>query len=164
MAKTGIEFNVHASAKDFFFDRQKVINAISAENRKRLSKVGAYIRTRAQKDILRRRKRVSSPGQPPSVHSRDSFATLKNILFFLSADWETVVIGPRVVPSLRLKRSNRQTVPELMEKGGWSVIERGPRGRKTSYTGRYKPRPFMGPALDAEIRAGTIGNLWMRRS
>lgn len=159
-----IGFTVHASAKDFFFDRQKVIDAMTAENRKRLSKAGAYIRKRARTDILRRRKQPSRPGQPPSVHSRDSFATLKNILFYANQDWESVIIGPRAIPSLRLKRSNRTTVPELMEKGGWSVNERRIRGRTVSNVGRYQARPFMGPALDKEVRAGTIGNLWMRRS
>jgi hypothetical protein len=29
--------------------------------------------------------------------------------------------------------------------------------------GNYSPRPFMGPALDAEIAAGTIGNLFVSR-
>lgn len=187
MAKIASEFNIHASAKDLFFDRARVINAISAENHKRLSKAGAFIRQRARTAILRRRKRVSKPGEPPSVRSRDSFANLRNILFFLSKDWESVVIGPRVVPSARLKRSNRRTVPELLEKGGTSMVtktrltgggsssnegvwlygdrkgERWKDAEKLHYMARYQPRPFMGPALDAEIKAGSIGNLWVTR-
>ena len=180
MARYGMEFNVHASAKDFFFDRKKVIEAISAENHKRLSKAGAFIRQRARTDILRRRKRPSRPGQPPTVHSRDSFLNLRNILFFLSKDWETVVIGPRAIPSRALKNSNRRTVPELMEKGGWvktrfkmrgkvyvphywSIYDSLPEHEQIDIA-RYQARPFMGPALDKEIKAGTIGNLWTARS
>lgn len=187
MAKIAPEFNIHASAKDLFFDRARVINAISAENHKRLAKAGAFIRRRARTAILRRRKRTSRPGEPPSVYSRDTFATLRNILFFLSKDWESVVVGPRVVPSRRLRRSNRRTVPELLEKGGVSMVTKtlvsgggksglpeawvyGDRrsgklkGAETmQYMAQYEPRPFMGPALEAEIKAGTIGNLWITR-
>jgi hypothetical protein len=61
--------------KDFFFDRQSVIDRMTKANRRALSKVGAFIRRRARSS-LRRRKRRSQPGSPPSVHSRDSVAAV----------------------------------------------------------------------------------------
>lgn len=110
---------VEKSIKDRFFDRAAVQNMVHRKNLKVLSKAGAFVRRRARTK-LRRRKGVSPAGAPPSVHSQDSFATLKNILFGLHQDNESVVIGPRFVR--RLKRSSRSTVPELMEYGGTSVM------------------------------------------
>jgi hypothetical protein len=110
---------VEKSIKQRFFDRAAVQNAISRQNLKVLSKAGAFVRRRARTK-LRRRKGVSPAGTPPSVHSQDTFATLKNILFGLHRDHESVVIGPRFVR--KLKRSSRSTVPELMEYGGTSLV------------------------------------------
>src|SRR5574343_208374 len=114
--------SVSLEIKDMFFDRQKVIDEVSAENRRKLSKAGAFVRTRARSK-LRRRKKASAPGQPPSVHSRDSRATLKFILFGLSEDKQSVVIGPVGLPSMRLRDSSASTIPELMEQGGTSVVD-----------------------------------------
>jgi hypothetical protein len=174
-------FTLDASVKDLFFDRAKILNRERAANVRRLSKIGAYVRQRG-KSNLRRRKRVSRPGETPSVRSRDSFATLRNILFASDRTWESVVIGPRVVPGARLKRSNRQTVPQLLEQGGQSLVTFTKVGVSAeSPTGwlpgdrrsgnlkdapimqkvvNYEPRPFMGPALQAEVSAGTMANVF----
>ena len=82
-------FNMTMRAKQLFFDRRLVQNRMSKANRKALSKAGAFIRRRARSS-LRRRKRVSAPGQPPSVHSTDGVATLKNILFAYEPNLESV--------------------------------------------------------------------------
>lgn len=169
---------MRASCKDYFFDRALILGRMHRANVKRLSRIGAFVRQRG-KSILRRRKKVSSAGQPPSVHSRDSFTNLRNILFAANSDWESVVIGPRVVPSLLLKHSNRRTVPSLMELGGRSRITMtliagewipGDRakyrsaGAKQALTkeidANYAPRPFMGPALAAETAAGTLSGVF----
>ena len=168
-----------ARSKDFFFDRVLVMRSMHHANLKRLSKIGAYVRQRG-KSILRRRKKTSSPGQPPSVHSRDSFQNLKNILFAANPNWESVIIGPRVVPSKLLKNSNRSTVPSLMELGGHSRVtmtlidgqwlpgdlakyrSAGARQAETKeIDAKYEPRPFMGPALEAEARAGTLSGVFV---
>lgn len=143
-------FNVTLDIKDMFFDRQHVLDAVGKENAKKLSKAGAFIRQRA-KTKLRRRKKPSAAGQPPSVHSRDRRATLKNILFGLNADWESVVIGPVGLTEKRLSSASVQTVPELMEYGGTSRVK--------EKRVRYPTHPFMGPSLEEEAKAGTIGNL-----
>lgn len=173
----GTQLTMHASVKDYFFDRALVLNKVRAANVKRLGRIGAYVRQRG-KSILRRRKRVSNPGETPSVRSRDTFANLRNILFAMDRTFESVVIGPRFVPSLRLKRSNRHSVPELLERGGDSLVtftkirgkwEPGDRAKgrleeaeTVDAMVRYAPRPFMGPALDAEIAAGTLSNVFIQ--
>jgi hypothetical protein len=190
-ARRAAMFVVHANVKDAFFDRAKVLQMVHAQNRRRLGRAGAYVRQRARTDILRRgpksrngNRKTSTPGRPPYVHSRDSFATLRNILFYVSGDWESVIIGPRAVKSLKLKRATYQYVPGLLEFGGTSELSQvyfrredewvsmtekatnwfEKRGLPTrNVKGTYRPRPFMGPALDKEVKAGTIGGLWMSR-
>ncbi len=157
--------SVSLDVKDMFFDRARVLEQIGRENAKRLSRAGAFIRQTAQRDVLKRassgrgkkKKRSPSakPGQPPLVHSRDSRASLRFILFSLDRDWESVVIGPVGLPSRRLRNSTAQTVPELMEFGGTAMV-----GRKRRH---YAKHPFMSLALQMEVDKGTIGNLWRSR-
>lgn len=144
-------FTIEANITDMFFDRKKVLEQIGRENARKLSKAGAFIRQRG-KTKLRRRKTPARAGQPPSVHSKDSVATLKNIQFALNRDWESVVIGPIGLRSRRLVGSSADTVPELQEFGGTGTV----RNRRVS----YDKHPFMGPALQEEAAAGTISDLW----
>lgn len=120
-------FAVDLGLRDFFFDRAAVLDRLSEANHKALSKSGAFVRRRAR-TRLRRRKRVSGPGESPSVHTTDRTATLKNILFALDPSSDSVVIGP-----VRLNQVNnaqlpdgsfaiRGTVPELLEFGGAARI------------------------------------------
>lgn len=143
---------------EWFFDRQKVKDAVDRGNRQALSKAGAYVRKRARSSI-RRRKRVSQPGQPPSAHATDSAAPIKNILFGYDAANQSVVVGP-------VKLSSRAgDAPHVLEFGGdVSISEKLVRGRWIPRTWRrddpgkqtrtrkaqYSARPFMGPALAAE--------------
>jgi len=161
--------------KEFFFDQAKVGRAVKAGKRKALSRIGAFVRKRA-KSRLRRRKRVSNAGESPSIHSRNPEASLKKILFAYEPNRESVVIGP-----VKLNQVNQSwidagsvTVPQLLEVGGVVAIRekstdggvtwrrrdlrRGRRPNEKHRTRRavYQPRPFMGPALQAEIDAGTI--------
>ena len=169
-----LQLSMHMT--DYFFDRQAVIDRMSKANRQALSKAGAFIRRRARTS-LRRRKSTSPPGSPPSVHSDDSIATLKNILFAYEPHSESLVVGP-----VRLNQVEdswidlgRTTVPQLHEFGDiarvlewswdggrtWSRRDRRfrhtSRKRKEVYhfierrrRARYRARPFMGPALEAE--------------
>jgi hypothetical protein len=176
---------VSLAIKNWFFDRAAVQKAVSRGNLRALAKAGAFLRTRARTS-LRRRKKPSAPGQPPSVHSRDSFVTLKNILFGLEPQRQAVLIGP-----VGLGRAGRSTavvpdstVPNVLEFGGQvSVLEEqltytdhgakvtrwiqaNPRLRRVRNRDlpqrrrrvRIAPRPFMGPALEAE--AAHIPEAW----
>jgi hypothetical protein len=175
-----------AEVKDMFFDRAAVINAISAENRRKLSRVGAFVRQRARTDILRRppkgrrhERPASQPGSPPFVHAPSgAFASLKNILFALNTDWESVIIGPRVVPSRKI-RGSQPTVPALLEHGGSQTITetfingqwipgframgKAETARTRRRTAKYAARPFMAPALTRTIGEGAIPDIWKKR-
>lgn len=133
--------------KQFFFDRQIVIDAVGRATAKNLSQAGSFIR-RSARSSLRRRKKVSPPGQPPSVHTQDRVATLKNIWFVFDPARRSVVVGPLKLNGSRLEGSNRQTVPSLHELGGTAVV--GGR-RKRRRRAKYAPRPFMGPAMEREL-------------
>jgi hypothetical protein len=132
--------------KQFFFDRQIVIDAVGRAGAKNLSKAGSFIR-RSARSSLRRRKKVSPPGEPPSVHTQDRVATLKNIWFVFEPRQRSVVVGPLKLERSRLEGSNRETVPSLHELGGFAVIGNKKRKRRA----RYAPRPFMGPAMEREL-------------
>lgn len=129
-------FTLQLSARQFFFDRQVVLDRVQAGTRRALSRAGAFVRRRAR-SRLRRRKRVSRPGESPSVHAQDRIATLRNILFAWGPGSPSVVIGPVAlhhVQSTRLPDGTaavRGTVPELLEFGGtarlfeWDLTGRG---------------------------------------
>ena len=134
--------------KQMFFDRQAVIDVVGRANAKNLSRAGSFIR-RSARSSLRRRKRVSEPGQPPSVHTQDRVATLKNIWFVFERGRASVVVGPLLLNGSTLRGSNRSTVPELHELGGSAVLES--RKKKRRRRARYAARPFMGPAMKREL-------------
>lgn len=85
----GVEFK----QKRNFFDRAHVAAQIGKRNAAFLSRVGSFVQRRARSS-LRRRKRPSVAGQPPSVHSKSEVATLKAIWFAFDPQHESVVIGP----------------------------------------------------------------------
>src|SRR6478609_7910736 len=95
----------------FFFDKAIVKNAMDSASYKALLKAGSYIRTRARSS-MRRRKRASAPGAPPSVHK----GFLKNFTFF---SWDpatrSVVVGPEKLDSVVAKDA-----PNALEFGGES--------------------------------------------
>jgi len=109
-----------------FFDSEIVKRAMDSARRRALSKFGAYVRTRA-KSSIRKRKRVSSPGDPPSSHT----GRLKKSIFF-SYDQKngSVVVGP-----LRYGKN----AASVLEHGG------------TSNGKLYRARPYMKPAFDKEL-------------
>jgi hypothetical protein len=119
-----------------FFRPELILKRIEREKRKALSKAGAFVRQRARTSI-RKRKAISQPGQPPSSHSGE----LRKLLFFAyDPSNDSVVVGPAA-----FKRSE---APKLLEFGG--IVKR-PRPNGTVRTLRYRPRPFMAPALAAEM-------------
>lgn len=125
------------SLKNGFFDRDAVLKAVDAGRRKGLSRFGAFVRTRARSSI-RKRKAVSAAGSPPSAHTGD----IKKIYFAYdpTARGGTAVVGPVLAGS-------RDGSPARLEKGGTLLVRA--KGGGTRVT-KYRPRPFMGPALEAE--------------
>lgn len=135
---------IRPDIKQFFFDRERVIKAVSRARRIALSKAGAFIRTRARTSI-RKRKGVSEVGSPPSSHTG---ALRKGILFGYDPARESVVVGP-----VGFRGS---TAPAALEFGGPST--RLVRGEEVPI--QIGPRPYMRPALEKEIAAGTISKAW----
>lgn len=127
--------------KSLFFDRPAVESAVERGERKALSKIGAFLRTRARTNTLRRVaykgkkanvRRVrggkaskvqesARAGEPPRVRSRDKVRTLKNILFAYQPDTHSVVTGP-VALNTPLTGGSETTVPGLQERGGSVIV------------------------------------------
>lgn len=144
--------------KRFFFDRKAVEDIVGKQAAKALGRAGAFVQRRARSS-LRRRRKVSSPGQPPSVHSKDKVATLKNIQFQFSPKTMSVLVGPLLL------NGSREAVPGIHERGGsrrvrevlvgkqWREVGRRhpkPKQPVRIRTAQYPERPFMGPALAKE--------------
>ena len=167
-----------------FFDRPAIQKAVDRETRRAISRSLAYVRTR-QRSLLRRRKKPSAPGKPPSVRSRDPVATLKKIRFAYHAATKSGVVGPiKLNQRQRLRGGGVATVSQLMEFGGRVTIEeeaseyalkkRGPaawrrrdnrRGKRPHMVYRrrranYPARPSARPALALEQTAGNILSPW----
>ena len=122
--------------KLLFFDTPRVQREVDVATRRALSKAGAFIRQRA-KSSIRKRKKVSQPGSPPSSHAGD----LRRLIFFAyDPAGQDVVIGP--VPF------REGQAPRLLEFGGPATHR-----SKTGRTRRvfYRSRAFMGPAMEKEL-------------
>jgi len=120
-----------------FFDKKAVRDKVDAGTRRVLSKFGAFVRRTARSSI-RKRKRISKPGEPPSSH----IGLLKKFIFFgYDPDRTSVVIGPA-----RLNQRGRGDAPPLLEYGGPTTLVRG--GKRERAT--YRARPYMGPAFEKE--------------
>lgn len=162
--------------KEFFFDGAKVEAALTKAERKELSRAGAFVQTSAKRS-LRRRKRASSPGQTPSIHSKDKNRTLKKILFGYDPAAHSVIVGPvgfgtATAPralelggnsTIRVKAKNgnsgRRATPvqaaSFKRRKALGLIQRKPVVRKPI---KVEPRPFMNPALKRE--APKFPSLW----
>jgi len=127
-------------AKRMFFDRKAVTNAVDRTTRRVLSKFGAFVR-RGAKSSIRKRRRASAPGEPPSSHT----GLLRRFIFFgYDRDRRSVVIGPQ--------RLNQKIgdAPHALEHGGVSMVLEGSRRRRRKRRIRIRARPFMGPAFEKE--------------
>ena len=102
--------------KSMFFDRPKVQRAVDRSKRRSLSRAGAFIRQRARTSI-RKRKRQSRPGQPPSSHTG---LLRRFILFGYDRRSDSVVVGP-----VGFRRSR---APTVLEFGGRTTVESRRRG------------------------------------
>ncbi len=128
--------------KGLFFDRAVVADAMDKTTRRAFSKFGAFVRTRARSSI-RKRKRVSEPGSPPSSHS----GLLRQFIFFAyDPDRKSVVIGPAKLNSVL-----SPTAAKSLEHGGESIVRSGRREHGETRKVLVRPRPFMQPAFEAEL-------------
>lgn len=149
--------------KSGFFDRVAVQRIVDEARLKGLNKFGALVRTIAMRS-MRKRKKSSAPGQPPSVHRGD----LKRLLFY-SYDTLTrsVVAGPVAFNPGRWKRPINATVPQVLEGGGRIAVREvqlsgGKWVRATKRLANkhrpersriipIHPHPYMNPALEKAL-------------
>lgn len=145
------------AAKGNFFDRSKVIKALDRANLRVLNQFGRLVRKQAQ-GSLKYSDRRSPPGSPPAAHRsrsitktsrstgktrKRSVSFLREYLFYSYDDAaKSVVIGPSKLNST----VDSGALPAL-EYGGSSTVRSRGKGRRV----RIRPRPFMRPALDAEM-------------
>lgn len=164
--------------KDSFFDREKVLRKIDRGRRQMLSRMGAFVRTRA-KSSIKYSPAPSYPGDPPKARRGSAFR--RSILFGYDHSSDSVVVGP-------IRYNGRNTrAPELLEHGGAHTLKKErhiqllkttrhgkSRQKRVRATGRwitipagtkltYAARPFMSPALKKEIQAGTFPRQIMGR-
>jgi len=126
--------------KRMFFDSKKVRSKTDKATRRVLSKFGAFVRQTAKRSI-RKRKKTSEPGKPPSSHT----GLLKKFIWFgFDVVCRSVVIGP-----VRLTQKGRGEAPSVLEYGG-TVTMRPRRREGKKKRARIRPRPFMGPAMEKE--------------
>jgi hypothetical protein len=150
------------TATAFFFDSANVAKATTRMERKALSKIGAFIRTRARGSMkpAGKKGKVSRPGEPPRV--RKGF--LKRFLYFVYVpETRSVVVGPAGFAS----RKGRP-VPGLLEAGGTvqldlvrlsgglvipakSRLAQRSDGEHIRSRNRLEARPYMRPAYEAEL-------------
>lgn len=125
--------------KNSFFDSQKVLASVDKATGAVLSRFGAFVRRTARSSI-RKRRRESVPGQPPSNRT----GLLKKFIFFgYERDSRSVVIGPA-------KLNQKTRAPSVLEYGGKTKVK--------DKNVRIAARPYMGPAFEKE--KPKLPNLW----
>lgn len=164
-----MSITAHYGFKLMFFDRSRIRNAMNRATFRALSRFGAFVRTAAKSSIRARKKKVSSPGQPPSSKT----GILKKYLFFgYDRSTESVVIGPAKVNQLAFYSRgsvSEDGAPATLEYGGvFGVVEvQEPSGywhrrdNRSTRRNAGKPtrvrrvyiakRPYMNPALKQEM-------------
>ncbi len=128
-----------------FFDSPKVIRSVDKSTRRVLSRFGAFVR-RTAKQSIRKRKKPSPPGRPPSSHT----GLLKRFIFLgYDRQKDSVVIGPT-----QLTDNNRGNAPSLLEYGGRTTLKANNNRKRI----KIRSRPFMGPAFEKE--QSNLPSLW----
>jgi hypothetical protein len=138
----------------FFFeskDKQRIFAGVDKAQARNLNKSGGFIRTVARRS-MRRRKKASQPGQPPSARTQSPShplgPLLKERLFYqFDPSTKTVVVGPQKLNTIAYDGATqmRGTIPQTLEFGGSMsqmqyLDERDGKWRK--YDARYRARGF----------------------
>lgn len=133
----GMKLNI---AKSIPFQAGKIMSATDKATRRVFNRFGAFVRRTARTSI-RKRKRISQPGRPPSSHT----GILKKLIFFaFDRLRESVIIG-----AARSARSRGKTT-DALEHGGTSTAMFTVGGVTRRRRVKVKARPFMQPAFDKE--------------
>lgn len=147
MAVAELGQKVSIGISNLFFDRQFVIESVNEKTRKALSHIGGLVRTIARRSI-RKRKKESEPGQPPSSHSGLLRGTGSGPGIYYAFDpvHTSVVIGPTPLNQISYvfvgggegRKFIRGAIPSILEKGGMVGI----REVKNPITGLWERTPW----------------------
>jgi len=129
---------INLKVKQLFFNTKAVTSRVDKAAWRVLSKFGAFVRIAARHSI-RKRKKISLPGAPPSSHTG---LLRRHIYFSYEPQRKNVIIGPVVLGS------GEAVVPPLLEEGG-RVLGKDEAGKTIVKV--YRGRPFMGPAFEDVI-------------
>ena len=153
------------------FNRQRLVAVELGAKKTALRKQAGYVRLVARRSI-RRRKRPSRPGEPPSAHTTPG---IKTIFFIMDSRFDTAVVGPVKLQTNKSNISYKGTAARILEFGGSYVITEQqmwngdwirPRGnlRGDRLTRRrrikIKKRPYMEPALAVGVKNGKVLDAW----
>lgn len=167
-----------SQVKKLFFDRPGVMRSMDAARLKFLARAGAFVR-RSAKSSIRKRKRISHAGAPPSSHT----GMLRDRIFFWMVQKlfrSTVKIGPAALNMVYAGANGKPRVglvPEVLEFGGEIGVReiQTPKGKWIGQRGSHIPgwakmlparvryvyvsaRPYMRPALRAN--QGKFPEMW----
>src|SRR6185312_7913384 len=146
--------------------REKVKKALDRAEIKVMNQAGGMVRLTAQRSMkdapkkqpvalqvkkrgrkAKQRPDVSPPGSPPYARKK----LLKKGIFYAFVPAEhTTFVGPAL-----LNAKSAGIAPGILERGGKETLT-DKKGK--SFSATYKPRPYMGPALDKN--ATKIAGLW----
>lgn len=146
-------------------DMASLEKKVQAAAVKGLKSAGALLRKYAIRS-LRRRKKASSPGSPPSVHSEHPYANLRNIRFYVEG--QELTVGP----VLFKRPKNQDRLPTNAQEFGGTIrrlraypqpgergYKRPPQPRKRGSSGKVSTgrlSPAQAAAFRARIKDGTI--------
>ncbi len=182
-------FNIKMDVKSLFLDRQKIQKSIGRANAKAMGDALRAIRTNASQSLLRRTRTPSPPGGPPYTRTPGKM-NLKFILYYYDRVTQSGIVGPIKFNGRNTDGAGRRlatTLPAFFEFGGSAnVAEYKWRNNQTGMVTRYqrydqlkkkdranhraikkrvrravyKPKPFMGPALEKTNDEGLILDAW----
>ncbi len=156
-----------------------VTKRIARKEARAMKKIGARVRKVARRSIRVTRRKHSTAGNPPKTR-RGRINLRDSILYHYSSREHSVIVGPRLYRTNNRRVISRQPVPALLEFGGTAIAgvqnangklidgilfpcTRGskklqfvPKGTRM----RYKPRPYMQPALQKTIRDKSLIREW----
>lgn len=160
-----------AEIRKSFLNTERVRAAMARGKKRGLGKFGGRLRLRS-KHSIRKRKKSSPPGEPPSAHQSGG---LRLIFYAWDDRTESVVVGPI---NFKSKNIGEGVVPKLLETGGEitrAVPVKNEKGRiasdaqkaafvrkikdgsivvpdrlRKSMTFHYRGNPYMNPAYEDE--------------
>lgn len=144
--------DIRANLKTATRNARNVRRAIDRTKPRAMRRIGAFIR-RSARSSIRRRKKASKVGRPPSSHQG---SLKKGIAFNYDPIKEELVVGPSISSGKKAKG-----VPRLVEEGGQitRIMRRRDGGTETVVI-RYHARPYMAPALAKEIANPRLMRAW----